>query len=83
MLKPFLPYAILTFRPGRLSPLDMITIPLIPSLKPVNGGIDNHFTFAAFNVLMPYPGTPFYERLKAEGRLLYDERWWLHPRLPF
>ena len=46
-------------------------------------GISNHFTFAAFNVLMPYPSTPFYERLKAEGRLLYDGRWWLHPDYRF
>jgi len=46
-------------------------------------GIENHFTFAAFNVLMPYPSTPFYERLKAEGRLLYDGRWWLHPEYRF
>lgn len=41
------------------------------------------FTFAAYNVLMPYPGTPFYERLKSEGRLLYDGRWWLHPKYRF
>ena len=41
------------------------------------------FTFAAYNVLMPYPGTPFYERLKNEGRLLYDGRWWLHPDYRF
>lgn len=41
------------------------------------------FTFAAYNVLMPYPGTPFYERLKAEGRLLYDGAWWLHPDYRF
>jgi len=46
-------------------------------------GIANHFTFAAFNVLMPYPGTAFYERLKAEGRLLYDGRWGLHPSYRF
>lgn len=46
-------------------------------------GIANHFTFAAFNVLMPYPSTPFYERLKAEGRLFYDGRWWLHPAYRF
>jgi radical SAM superfamily enzyme YgiQ (UPF0313 family) len=46
-------------------------------------GISNHFTFAAFNVLMPYPSTPFYERLQAEGRLLYDGRWWLHPNYRF
>lgn len=31
---------------------------------------------ASFSVLTPYPGTPLYARLKAEGRLL-DERWWL------
>ena len=32
---------------------------------------------------MPYPSTPLYERLKAEGRLLYDGRWWLHPDYRF
>jgi radical SAM superfamily enzyme YgiQ (UPF0313 family) len=52
-------------------------------LETCEWGIANHFTFAAFNVLMPYPGTPFYERLKAEGRLLYDGRWWLHPDYRF
>jgi radical SAM superfamily enzyme YgiQ (UPF0313 family) len=41
-------------------------------------GIANHFTFAAFNIIMPYPRTPLYERLKDEGRLLYDGKWWLH-----
>jgi radical SAM superfamily enzyme YgiQ (UPF0313 family) len=41
--------------------------------------IEQRFTFSACNVLMPYPGTPLYERLEAEGRLLYDGRWWLHP----
>jgi len=46
-------------------------------------GISNRFTFAAFNILMPYPSTPFYERLQAEGRLLYDGRWWLHPNYRF
>ncbi len=40
--------------------------------------IDNKFTFAAFNILMPYPATPLYEKMKEEGRLLYDGRWWLH-----
>jgi len=45
--------------------------------------IANRFTFAAFNVLMPYPGTPLYARLAAEGRLLYDGRWWLHPDYRF
>jgi radical SAM superfamily enzyme YgiQ (UPF0313 family) len=38
----------------------------------------HNFYIVAFNHLTPFPGTPLYERLKAEGRLLYD-RWWLHP----
>jgi radical SAM superfamily enzyme YgiQ (UPF0313 family) len=46
-------------------------------------GIQNRFTFAAFNVMMPYPGTPLYDRLRAEGRLLYDGQWWLHPDYRF
>lgn len=45
--------------------------------------IAQRFAFAAFNVLMPYPGTPLYDRLAAEGRLLYDGRWWLHPDYRF
>ena len=45
--------------------------------------IEQHFTFAAWNVLMPYPGTPLYARLREEGRLLYDGRWWLHPDYRF
>ena len=40
--------------------------------------IRNKFTFAAFNILMPYPNTPLYEKLEREGRLLYDGKWWLH-----
>lgn len=34
---------------------------------------------AAFNHITPFPGTPLYERLRAEGRLLYDA-WWLDSR---
>jgi radical SAM superfamily enzyme YgiQ (UPF0313 family) len=45
--------------------------------------LQNRFAFAAFNVLMPYPNTPFYRRLQAEGRLLYDGKWWLHPEYRF
>ena len=45
--------------------------------------IANKFTFAAYNVLMPYPNTPLYARLAEEGRLLYDGRWWLHPEYRF
>ncbi len=49
----------------------------------------NHHRFfmAAFNHLTPFPGTPLYERLENEGRLLYDA-WWLDPtytynKIPF
>jgi radical SAM superfamily enzyme YgiQ (UPF0313 family) len=31
---------------------------------------------AVFALLTPYPGTGFYDRMKAEGRLI-EERWWL------
>ncbi len=43
----------------------------------------NKFCFAAFNILMPYPGTPLYGRLREEGRLLWDGKWWLHPDYRF
>jgi radical SAM superfamily enzyme YgiQ (UPF0313 family) len=33
---------------------------------------------AAFNHLVPFPGTPLYRRLAQEGRLL-KPRWWLNP----
>ena len=36
------------------------------------------FYIVAFNHLTPFPGTPLYQRLQDEGRLLYD-RWWLDP----
>jgi radical SAM superfamily enzyme YgiQ (UPF0313 family) len=45
--------------------------------------LQHKFAFAAFNVLMPYPNTPLYERLAAKGRLLYEGRWWLHPEYRF
>jgi len=34
------------------------------------------FFFAAFNHLLPFPGTPLYERLQDSDRLLY-KKWWL------
>ena len=43
----------------------------------------NRFCFAAYNILMPYPGTPLYDRLNREGRLLFDGKWWLHPEYRF
>lgn len=45
--------------------------------------LTNRFAFAAFNILMPYPGTPLYRRLQSEDRLLYDGTWWLHPEYRF
>lgn len=45
--------------------------------------IASKFTFAAFNILMPYPGTPLHAQLADEGRLLYDGAWWLHPDYRF
>ncbi len=45
--------------------------------------LKNRFTFAAFNILMPYPGTPLYKKLQNEERLLYDGQWWLHPQYRF
>jgi len=36
-------------------------------------------SIAAFNHLTPFPGTPLYDRLKMQGRLLYDA-WWMDDR---
>lgn len=44
--------------------------------------LENDFFLAAFNHLQPFPGTPLYRRMEAEGRLLYD-RWWLEPDYRF
>ena len=33
---------------------------------------------AAFNHLVPFPGTPLFERLRSEKKM-YTERWWLDP----
>jgi radical SAM superfamily enzyme YgiQ (UPF0313 family) len=40
---------------------------------------EHQIYIGAFNHLTPFPGTPLYERLEAEGRLLYDA-WWLDDR---
>ncbi len=45
--------------------------------------LENKFPLAAFNILVPYPSTPLYQKLAAEGRLLYDGQWWLHPEYRF
>lgn len=43
----------------------------------------SRFAFAAFNILMPYPGTPLYSRLETENRLLWGGRWWVNPDYRF
>ena len=40
--------------------------------------LKHKFFFAAFNHLLPIPGTPLHERLKEAGRLI-DPEWWLSP----
>ncbi|MDX8412385.1 MAG: radical SAM protein [Mariprofundaceae bacterium] len=49
----------------------------------VNFALESKFTFAAFNILMPYPGTPFYNTLHQQQRLMYGGKWWLHPKYRF
>ena len=49
----------------------------------VDFALEGRFTFAAYNILMPYPNTLLYRKLEQEGRLLYDGRWWLHPEYRF
>lgn len=44
--------------------------------RTVKFAIEQKFYIAAFNHLTPFPATPLYEKLKSEGRLLYDS-WWL------
>ncbi|MBT8079624.1 MAG: radical SAM protein [Gammaproteobacteria bacterium] len=48
---------------------------------------EHRFYMAAFNHLTPFPGTPLYDRLKADGKLIYDA-WWMDPayaynKIPF
>ena len=50
--------------------------------KTLRFAIENKFFFAAFNHLVPFPGTTLFERLKQEGRLL-SEHWWLDERFVF
>jgi radical SAM superfamily enzyme YgiQ (UPF0313 family) len=40
--------------------------------------IDYGIAIAAFNHLLPFPGTPMYRKFKEEGRLI-DDPWWLSP----
>ncbi len=44
--------------------------------------LQNKLFLAAFNHLVPFPGTAVFERLAREGRLL-DDRWWLSEEYRF
>jgi len=44
--------------------------------------INQKMFLAAFNHLVPFPGTPLYERFKAERRLISNS-WWLDPLYKF
>jgi radical SAM superfamily enzyme YgiQ (UPF0313 family) len=41
--------------------------------------IEHKIFIVGFNHITPFPGTSLYQRLEAEGRLLYD-KWWLDDR---
>lgn len=43
---------------------------------------EHGFYIAAFNHLTPFPGTPLYQRLVEENRMLY-ETWWLDDRYSY
>lgn len=45
--------------------------------KTVKFAEKHRFYTAAFNHLLPFPGTALYDRLKAQDRLIYD-RWWMN-----
>ena len=44
--------------------------------------VEQRFYLAAFNHLVPFPGTPLYADLERQGRLIYP-RWWLEPGVRF
>jgi radical SAM superfamily enzyme YgiQ (UPF0313 family) len=46
--------------------------------RSVEFAVEQKLFLAAFNHLVPFPGTPLYRRLQAEGRLL-TPKWWLDP----
>jgi len=53
----------------------------------VSFALQHKFYITAFNHLTPFPGTPLYQRLHDEGRLIYP-KWWLdenynYNKIPF
>src|SRR6056297_966155 len=47
--------------------------------RSVEFAIEQKLFLAAFNHLIPFPGTPLYRRLAAQGRL-HKPAWWLDPQ---
>jgi radical SAM superfamily enzyme YgiQ (UPF0313 family) len=52
------------------------------TLRTAEAAIDFGLFIAAFNHLLPFPGTPLYEQFRQEGKLT-DEQWWLSPTFRF
>lgn len=52
------------------------------TLRTAEAAIDFGLFIAAFNHLLPFPGTPLYEQFRCEGKLT-DEQWWLSPAFRF
>lgn len=50
--------------------------------RAVDFSLKHDFFFVAFNHLLPFPGTPLYERLKQKNRLIKD-KWWLDPNYKY
>jgi radical SAM superfamily enzyme YgiQ (UPF0313 family) len=46
--------------------------------RSVEFAVEQKLFLAAFNQLIPFPGTPLYRRLSDEGRL-FTPKWWLDP----
>lgn len=51
-------------------------------LRTAEEAIEMGLFIGAFNHLMPFPGTPLYAQLQAQGKL-QDEAWWLSPTFRF
>jgi len=50
--------------------------------RAVDFALESNFCLANFNPLTPTPGTALIDRLRREGRMLYD-RWWLDERFRY
>jgi radical SAM superfamily enzyme YgiQ (UPF0313 family) len=52
------------------------------AMRTAEAAIDFGLFIAAFNHLIPFPGTPLYKQFEESGRLT-DEAWWLSPTFRF